>query len=241
MVGEIDMRFKMNFPFSGQRPDLLAQAVESVRAIGNVHVWYSGCAKPDIKNAEVRQLPPLSYTGVHNHILQYGINDHDDVAFVMHADGLAKPGIARMLCQFVEAHLGKKWGIVLTNWDVLCAFNLAAIKEVGFYDPMFFFYMSDLDMYRRLRIAGWEQIEVGSEGVAHHKESNAAVAPFKSDVGASSIKADPLFNHVIQWRNNTGFDAAYYRFKWGGDPERETFSRPFEDFLSCQPNPLPSS
>lgn len=226
------MRYKLHIPFAA-REDLLADAVASVQAIGNVHVWASGIQMPTCDGiAECKRLPTLPYTAVHNLMFQYSLDDGDDVMFVMHADGLAKPGIAKMFRDFVATTFAheKDWGVIFTHYDVLCAFNMAAVKDVGFFDPMFMFYMGDCDYYHRMRKAGWRQIEIGAEGVEHRCEAQSNVAPFKDGVGSATIKSDALFNHRIQWRHSTGFDAAYYRLKWGGEPEHETFDRPFQDF-----------
>lgn len=225
------MKHKLHIPFAG-REDLLRDAVASVEDIGTVHVWCDGVPAPkDIPRVdEWKQLPPMPYTSVHNTMFQYSLDSGDEVMFVMHADGRARPGVARLLREYVQLLLNqgdRDWGVIFTHYDVLCAFNMKAVRTVGFFDPMFYFYMGDCDYYYRMRKAGFRQIELGADGVEHRCEPQADVAPFKDGVGSATIKSNAQFNHIIQWRHMTKVDEEYYRFKWGGDPEHETFNHPY--------------
>lgn len=223
------MRYKLHFPYAN-RPDLLASAVESARDIGNIHIWCDGVKPPDIKDVTIHRLPFIPYTAVMN-LITYESWD-DDVLFVMHADGWAKPGAAKRFREFVEVENEKSpdWGVAFTRYDVLASYNIRACRAIGPWDTMFFFYMGDCDYYHRMRTSGWRQLEFGADDVLHRMDPDERVAPFKPDNGSATIKSDRLFNHRIQFRNRTGFDAAYYTEKWGGIPDKETFKFPFENF-----------
>ena len=211
------MKYKMHIPFVN-REDLLRDAVESVRDICNIHVWADGVKCPEIPNVERHELPPIPFTSVQNFFIQSSWDD--DVMFFMHNDGLAAPGFATKLLTFVrEQHnLRKRWGVTFTHYDVLCAFNMRAVRDIGYWDTMFFQYTSDCDYYRRLQMRGWHQLQFGGSEVEHRNDAS------------NMNKADPLFDHRTQFRARDGFDHRYYALKWGGETGKETFHAPFQDF-----------
>jgi hypothetical protein len=60
------MRYKLHVAFKN-REDLLREAIESVRDIGNIHVWPNGgAADPGIENVTVHRLPEKSPISVIN-------------------------------------------------------------------------------------------------------------------------------------------------------------------------------
>lgn len=208
------MKYKLHIPFVN-RPDFLHDAVESLRDIGNIHVWADGVADPKVVDATVHLLPPLSFTGVMNMIIQFSWDD--DVMIFAHNDCLAERGAAKRFIAAVEETRAKpaKWGALFTCYDVLAAFNMDAVRQVGYFDPMFYQYTADVDYYHRLRTAGWPEVCMANHGITHRNDAS------------NTVKADPLFNRVTQWRERTNFDKDYYREKWGGRPGHEKNSRPF--------------
>lgn len=227
------MKYKLHFPYAN-RLDLLQYAIESVRDIGNIHVWADGVPPPGISGTTDHPLPFVPYTALMNLITQSSWDD--DVLFIMHADGWAKPGEAARFLRFVtdEFERSQDWGAIFTRYDVLASYNMKACRVIGPWDTQFWFYNGDCDYYHRLRSSGWRQIEFGADGILHRMEPDPKVAPFKPDNGSATIKSDPLFNHIVQFRNRSGFDQAYYRFKWGGDIDKEKFQTPFQDFTAHQ-------
>lgn len=203
------MNYKLHIPFVN-RVDLLEQAVLSVRDIGNIHVWLDGVGAPNIRNVTFHWLPPLPFTSVMNLMIQSSINTMDDIMFFMHNDGLALNNADRKLLKAaVTKHLkGEHWGAIFTTYDVLCAFNVAALKDVGYWDTMFLQYTGDVDYYHRLRSAGWTIDQIKCEVLHQNDASN-------------TVKADPLLNARTQWREQTGFDKSYYQWKFGGMPGEE--------------------
>jgi hypothetical protein len=211
-------------PF-GSRLDLLHEAVESVRDIGHIHLWADGIECPrDIPDVTIHEPGLVSIVSLINMCLHESRDD--DVAMLCHNDVFCKPGVAKQFLEFVTRAFesdDKKWGLCLSHYDVLCAFNMAAVKDVGPWDTMFFQYSADVDYYRTLRAAGWHEIDSGlRDGVVHY--------------GSQTVKSDPLFNYRTQFRNRTDFDGRYYELKWGGRPGQEKFGRPFENFRPDQPH-----
>lgn len=213
------MKYKLHIGFVN-RVDLLKEAVESSRDIGNQHIWADGVPEPeDITDVTHHNLPPISAVDCINHMIYSSWND--DVMFWMHNDGYAHPGAAKGFLEATKAlHAsGEKWGVFFSLYDILCAFNMEAVRDVGYWDPMFFQYTADPDYYHRLKIKGWEQRQwdPGRDGRIEHR-------------GSMTVRSDSLFNHRVQFRERDGFDKKYYRMKWGGLPYNETFTREFEDF-----------
>ncbi len=208
------MRYRLHIPFVN-RPDLLVDAVESMRDIGNITVWGDGVIPPIIAGVITRLLPPLSFTCVMNMMIQASWDD--DVMMFAHNDGIAGKGAAKRFLDFVKLTRADRpdWGVIFTCYDVLAAFNMDAVRDVGYFDPMFFQYTADVDYYYRIRAAGWTTIDMPDHGIQHRNNAS------------NTIKADPLFNRVTQWRESTNFDKSYYREKWGGIIGSEAYKRPF--------------
>jgi hypothetical protein len=232
------MRHKLQVPFAN-RPDLLKDAIESSRDIGHTHVWCDGVPIPNdlpdgvIDAATWHVLPPMPSTSVYNMFIQDSWDD--DVMFHMHNDTYLEPGVAQKFFDYVQAlhNQGDQnpWGVVFSNYDVLSAFNMKAVRDVGYWDTMFFQYTADLDYYHRMRLNGWHIREFGREGVIHGRDTG----------GSSTVKSDPVYNHRVQWRQRTGFDREYFKLKWGCEPttynthvnnaiKMPGFSKPFENF-----------
>jgi hypothetical protein len=132
--------------------------------------------------------------------------------FFMHNDAEAEPGTVEGLYQMARAKTknGDKWGVIFTYYDTLAAYNTAAFAEVGPWDQNLPQYFTDNDMYRRMRLAGYELAE------SH--------LPVKH-VGSQTIHSDPIRRQV----NAITFPIyeRYYQFKWGGGPGQERYERPF--------------
>lgn len=207
------MTHKLHIAFAN-RPDMVADAVESVRDIGNIHLWpNNGAEDPCIPGTTVHQLPVISAVDTINLMIQSSWDD--DVMFWAHNDAYAKPGAAAELLRTVE-ECDQQWGAIFTHYDVLCAFNMKCIRDVGYWDPMFFQYTADIDYYRRIKMAGWPILSMkrGIEKVEHRH-------------GSITVQSDEHYNMRVQWRQGTGFDHEYYKRKWGGPQGHEKFMVPF--------------
>jgi hypothetical protein len=214
------MKYKLHIPF-GSRTDLVEEAVSSARDIGNIHLWASGIDCPDIPDVTKHEPGLVTIVSLINMCLKESWDD--DVMFLMHNDAFAKEGAAKKMLEFTENawKTDPKWGMVFSHYDVLCAFNMKAVHEVGVWDTMYFQYRADVDYYHGLKKAGWHELNSGlNDEIIHH--------------GSTSIKSDALFNHRTQFRNRRDFDSQYYVFKWGGPPGGEKFQKPFQDFVPNQ-------
>lgn len=213
------MNYKLHIAYRN-RVDLLRDAVNSTIDIGNVHLWPNNGAEvvTDLPVA-LHVLPVMSPISVINMMIQSSWND--DVMFWAHNDCFCHPGVAAEFKVATEALFAtdKKWGVHWSLYDILCAFNMKAVREVGYWDPMFFQYTADAEYYFRMTHAGYsqEQWPPGRDGRVEHR-------------GSMTVRSDGVFNHMTQWRERTRFDKLYYKMKWGGDPGQESFAIPFADF-----------
>jgi GT2 family glycosyltransferase len=88
------------------------------------------------------------------------------------------------------------------------------IENVGWFDENFFpAYFEDNDMHRRIRLAGLKNY-IRTDLTVHH-------------VGSATQNHDPEKPVTTNeaWDHNQN----YYISKWGGMPDKETYSHPFND------------
>lgn len=130
----------------------------------------------------------------------------------MHNDAEAVGDTVERLVSMAEMYTSqrRRWAVIFTNYDALAAYNTEAFEEVGPWDTFLEQYCTDNDMYRRLRLAGYEMIDSGLP--VNHE-------------GSRTMNSDSLYRLKV----NLMYPCrqAYYKAKWGGDPGHETFDKPF--------------
>lgn len=215
------MKYKLHFPF-GSRVDLLRAAVESARDIGNIHLWADGIECPrDIPDVTVHEVAPVTIVSLMNICLKESWDD--DVAFFMHNDAYAKPGVAQHFKEYVESCFSRPgWGVIFSHYDVLCAFNMKAVHAVGYWDTAYFQYTADTDYYHTLKVNGWKVIDFPDghefrDGVVHY--------------GSTSIKSDKIHAAKVRFFGAMKAPHSYYAMKWGGPEGHERFKIPFQDIV----------
>jgi GT2 family glycosyltransferase len=211
------MKWRLFIPFVNRR-DLLERALQSV-STPEVTV---------IDNSEGRQLyadvnfrsryqvlcppVPLGISQSNNYIIRLADDLSLDTYLCMHTDAeVVAGGFERFLSLIPE--LPANWGAAFTNYDLLAAFNVKAVQQVGLWDWVRFpNYFADTDYYHRIRLAGFETIWVDDVDVIHHNG------------GSNTLKADKTRAHVEKMFAKTYLKL--YVYKWGGKPEHERFVEP---------------
>lgn len=163
---------------------------------------------------EIHRPPvPLFCAQSYNLIAKLAQDRNQDVFFIMHSDAEAsEQTVAEVLALAQELDRKEvRWGALFTSYDVLCLYNARVLKDF-LWDNYLPVYYTDVDFYRRLRLAGIEIIETGLS-VGH------------MNGGSSTMKNSLGLNHFIQ-ANYPGWQR-YYISKWGGDRGEETFATPF--------------
>ncbi len=138
--------------------------------------------------------------------------------FFMHSDAQASDAIVDQLIREVRKALKRRspWGAIFTYYDTFCAFNTAALADVGQWDVNLPQYFADNDYYLRLKLSGYRIMDLQLR-VIHHEG------------GSCTLNNDPrrlLLNKVT-----FPLYQQYYEAKWGGPPGEEVFKRPFDSEL----------
>jgi len=215
------MKYLIGIPYVN-RPDLLYLAVNSIKLF-----WPQAIVIDNSKNYDLRydkqmspEIPvyeppvPLTFSQTMNLLQRMALERQCQVLLFMHNDAEAHPGTPEaFLAVLQELQVsGRKWGIALTNYDTLAAFNMEAVMNVGIWDTVLPQYFADIDYYRRMRLAGYEEV-ITDLGVTHHNNASSTI---KSD-------SDRMFLHHITFP----LYERYYETKWGGKIGEERFNTPF--------------
>lgn len=206
------------------RPDLLLRVVASCRTatiplaiINNsgqsvFHDPNGGNEPPE--NVIVIDPPvPLSFTQSMN--LEFKLAKESGARYClhMHSDAVIPSNVFAELLDYARQMDAddRKWGVLYTFYDILACYKVEAVLAVGGYDTKFDSYFSDNDMWRRLRLAGYECHDTNIQGVSHE--------------GSATINSDAKLQLIHQVM--FPFARMYYMAKHGGEPDRETFRFPF--------------
>ena len=197
------------------RLDLLKKAVASVPK--------NRITAPFVMNNSGDQVPfqasywtpevPLTFAQTQNWMLKLAGQMEIPFYLFMHSDAEAEGDTVQRLIAMAQAFTiqKRKWGVIFTAYDALAAFNTHAFSEVGGWDTALEWYASDQDMYRRIKLAGYELID-----------SNLPVKHEPSQ----TIKADSSIRRKVDLMFPCR--QAYYRAKWGGEAGKEVFTVPFD-------------
>jgi len=194
------------------RFDLLRKAVDSIPEFHNLLTIVDNSPKGLTGEwpCTVYHPPvPLTFTQTHNWWFANARGRGAKFIIWMHADAEAVDGGHIRLVEWALTET-RKWYTLWTSYDAMAAVNLKAIEEVGGYDTHIEKYTCDNDLTWRMRLAGWPPIDTGI---------------FTKHLGSSTIKSDPqllFLNDIVH-----GLSTEYYKRKWGGLPEHERFTVPF--------------
>lgn len=192
------------------RMDLLERAIACVPATEPIVVLNnSGSAITPPRAEVITPLVPLTFTQTMNAYQAIAIERAVPFWLFMHNDATASPEDFARLIALAES--SEKWGVIFTNYDALAAFNVAACANCGPWDQNFTQYFADNDYYRRMKLKGYEEINMDDTTVQH--------------MPSQTLHAD----WVRKKANEFFFPAAnaYYRSKWGDDTHHEKFMTPW--------------
>lgn len=161
----------------------------------------ANCPLPLSEHFEILTPPvPLTCPQSFNWMNRIAVERELDVVCWMHNDAEIPDGIGEQFLGVVETALADdpQFGVMFTNYDALCAFNMKAVQATGDWDQHFSQYYCDNDYYRRMAAAGF--LERCSNLHVHH-------------AGSATLRSDP----ARQLANKHFFPAAenYFREKHG--------------------------
>jgi hypothetical protein len=203
------MKFLLSMGYVN-RKDLLYKALDSIKPYLEQTVVIDNsdlCDLRDDKHVKslvtVYEPPiPLTFTQKMNFMQQKAKENNCEVVMYMHNDAEAKPSTPEALLSLIENlnREERKWGVIFTNFDILSAFNMEVVEKIGPWDTNLPQYFSDIDYYRRIRLAGYEHIW-SDLPVDHHNN------------GMSTLKSDQ-YRKVVNEITWPLFER-YYITKWG--------------------------
>lgn len=220
------MKYIVGIPYRN-RIDLLRDAINSIKCFWDnlVLIDNSGCQELSTQDFGkdfliIEPIVPLTFTQSQNAFIRIANEKACDFYMYMHTDAVAENGTPEKLLELIQQLFDAKrnWGELLTDEvagphvDLLAAYNMEAVNNVGLYDTVFPDYFTDCDYHRRMIIKGYELINSELK-LIHQNGGNNTI---KSDYMLKSLKnrKDVLYRH-------------YYIAKWGGDPGREIYTIPF--------------
>lgn len=216
------------------RFDLLEKAVKSVK-LNNYNEYiifnnseqeipesiYSG-TQFRVWNPERR----MTFTETHNIMRQYAIDNKFDFYSFMHNDGEIHDDTDIELVKYAES-LTENWGVIFTNYDVLCAFNTKAFEDIGPWGDEHWpqqenGYLLDNDYYRRVRSRGYIIKEITDREITY--------VPMERVSGVSHVGSATLREEKEQKIWDTQVKAVYEHYfkKWGGEPGQEKYLHPYD-------------
>lgn len=198
------------YVFHRNNVEMTERAVACARSAGLRPIILDNSDNFDFKfKALSTHLSPHLYTfaSMHNFLAK-----HTGSYFWMHNDVEAPRETFDAL---IEACMVKEpdTGIVLANYDCISWVNAKAIEDAGWWDLALPQYFSDVDIYRRVQLAGYKVVELALP-LTHHK---------------SGSLQEPMQN--LKSKMTYYLYEEYYKRKWGGTPLQETYTKPFEPYL----------
>jgi len=131
----------------------------------------------------ISPIVPLFCAQSYNLILKLAQTRRQGVFFIMHSDAAASETVVEQALAMADAFTkaNVRWGVLFTNYDVLCLHNTSVLKDFE-WDQYLPLYYTDVDFYRRLRLAGVALFEtnlpVGHAGGGSQSERQRCCACF---------------------------------------------------------------
>lgn len=117
-------------------------------------------------------ITPLSFSQMQEYMRKSAINEGLDVYFWIHSDVILSKGTATKALESVEvmSTIDPNWGILFFSYDLFCAFNVEAIKNLS-WDTYIPHYKADYDYYLSMHL---------SNHTMYSGTTNDAFIPMKS-------------------------------------------------------------
>jgi predicted O-methyltransferase YrrM len=176
----------------------------------------------------------MTFTETQNAMRQYAIDNEFNFYSFMHNDGEVHDDTDVALVKFAET-CTDNWGVIFTNYDVLCAFNTKAVEEIGVWGdqdwpPQQNGYLLDNDYYRRVRSSGYIIKEITEREVTYVPADRVGGV---SHFGSATLKEAKEQN---LWDRQVAKVYDHYVKKWGGEPGQEKYIYPYDMDISSNIN-----
>jgi len=205
------------------RPDLLRAAIDSLSASERANAYIidqseEGFDATGLGIGCYRATRKVSFSQMQNFAIGVARFGSKKYSLFMHNDVSCAPGTVTKLAERAR-DTAEPWAALFTRdsirggvYDYLAAYNMAAIREVGCWDETFGWYVSDVDFYRRFKLAGKKLIDCPDIVVAH--------------AGSQTIQSDAAIRNEAQ--ADQQWALSHYRHKWGGPFDQERYTVPYD-------------
>lgn len=154
----------------------------------------------------------LTFKQTQNAMREYAIINNYDYYCFMHNDGEVIDDTVERLIKFADylTREEKKWSVIFTNYDVLCAYSTECVKNIGKWGDSRWpiqqtGYYLDNDYYRRMSLSKYTVYNLNNSNVLHNESSNTI-----KDKNESKL-----------WDEQRKSVTQHYITKWGGKPGEE--------------------
>jgi predicted O-methyltransferase YrrM len=215
------------------RFDLLEKAVKSIKTdLYDEYIIFNNSEleipEEVYSGTQFRVLNPerrMTFTETQNAMRQYAIDNEFDFYSFMHNDGEVHDDTDRELVLYAET-CKDNWGVIFTNYDVLCAFNTKAVENIGVWGdeewpPQQNGYLLDNDYYRRVRSQGYVIKELTYREITYFPSERVGGV---SHFGSATLK-DPKEQET--WDSQVVSVYAHYVKKWGGESGQEKYDHAY--------------
>ena len=161
----------------------------------------------------------LTFKETQNAMREFAIINNYDYYCFMHNDGEIVDDTTERLIQMADEYIlnNKKWSVIFTNYDVFCAYSTECVNKIGKWGDNLWpkeqqsGYYLDNDYYRRMKLSGYEVLQLSNANVLHNEPSNTIKR------GKEKAMWDAQSKKIIN----------YYSKKWGGEPGKEIYKIPW--------------
>jgi predicted O-methyltransferase YrrM len=215
------------------RFDLLEKSVKSVKLdLYDEYIIFNNSEQeiPNsvYENTQFRIWNPerrMTFTETQNAMRQYAIDNNFDFYSFMHNDGEIHDDTDIELVKYAESNT-ENWGVIFTNYDVLCAFNTKACEAIGPWGDDEWptqqnGYLLDNDYYRRVRSFGYVIKELTDREITYVPMDRVGGV---SHVGSATLR-EP--QEQSTWDSQVRSIYDHYHKKWGGEPGQEKYIHPY--------------
>lgn len=205
------------------RPDLLTAAIKSLseqerRRAYIIDQSVEGFDSTGLGVGHYRATRKVPFSQMMNFAVDVCRLSNKDYSIFMHNDTSCATGTLTKLVQRARSEDPSLWAVLFTKdsltggiYDYLSAFNMKAIQSVGRWDESFPWYVSDVDLYHRMKQHGRALIQCPDIVVKH-----ACSQTIASD---SAIRAEATTQQAWALK--------HYKHKWGGDIGHEVHRIPY--------------
>lgn len=155
----------------------------------------------------------MHFTRMQNIAQRFAIYHDIKYLFFQHSDCYVTENVIDKMIEV--ANNNKNWSVIFTKYDALCCFNVDVLIDIGSWDETFWWYVSDVDFYRRIE-------REKKYKILNFTECNNSIVHIGSQT-LKNLKQD----EIDEVNNNHNWAWNHYVHKWGNRPNEENKIIPY--------------